>query len=270
MIRKNLIILVSVLLGITYASAQQTYENSAFQAGEYLKYKVYYHSSLGNLVAGEAEITVDEWSEKNSTDNRSFFHITGTGNSKGFFDWFYKVRDRFETTIDQETLLPYLFVRRTREGKFKFDDDVFFNREEGVAKSRNATKPINDDTHDIISAIFYLRTLNVDEFADDSTYRINFYLDDSLYTSVVKFESRGKMNTQWGWIDCLKLSPKVAKGEVFSNEYPMSVWVTDDDNHIPILAESKVIVGSVKMELIEYSGIKTPLVFVPDKKKKKR
>lgn len=256
-----------VFSGQSYS--QEIINNTAFQAGEHLKFRVYYSSSLGNLTAGEAELVVEEWKEHNSTDNRSFFHITGTGNSKGFFDWFYKVRDRFETQIDQETLLPYLFVRRTCEGKYKYDDDVFFDRKNLIARSRRAEKPIPKDVHDIISAFYYLRTLNLEDFAADSTYGISFYLDDSLYHSRIKYESRGRIKTIWGWVDCLKFSPKVVSGEVFSNEYPMSIWVTDDDNHLPLLAESKIVVGSIKMELIEFSGLKSPPVFEEGKRKRK-
>ena len=249
--------------------SQELIENNAFKTGEVLKYKVYYSSPLGNFTAGEAILTIDEWKESNTSDNRSIFHITGVGNSKGVFDWFYKVRDRFETQIDQETLLPYLFVRRTHEGKYEYDDDVFFDRNNLVARSRRAEKPIPDDVHDIISAFYFMRTLNTDEFDDDSTFSINFYLDDSLYHSKIKFESRGSMKTVWGWIDCIKFSPKVATGEVFSKDYPMSIWVTDDENHLPIMAESKVVVGSIKMELIEFSGLKNQAVFEEGRRKKK-
>lgn len=247
----------------------QEFNNKSFQAGESLKYRVYYSSGMGNLTAGEAELTVEEWNERNTGDNRSFFHIVGRGNSKGFFDWFYKVRDRFESHVDKETLLPFMFVRRTREGKFRYDDDVFFNRDKLLAESRRAKKTITPKTHDIISALYYLRTMNITDFNLDSTFVVDFYLDDSLYTSSIKYESRGQLKTLWGWVNCLKFSPKVIEGEVFSDEYPMSIWVTDDDNHLPIMAESKVIVGSIKMELIEFSGLKNPPAFIEEKKKKK-
>ena len=51
----------------------------------------------------------------------------------------------------------------------------------------------------------------------------------------------------------------MATGEVFDDPYPLSVWITDDKNHIPVLLESKIIVGSVKIELIKYSGLANPL-----------
>jgi hypothetical protein len=57
----------------------------------------------------------------------------------------------------------------------------------------------------------------------------------------------------------------VATGEVFSNPYPMTLWVTDDKNKLPVLGKSAVIVGSVKMELIKYSGLKNPVEANVDK-----
>ena len=63
--------------------------------------------------------------------------------------------------------------------------------------------------------------------------------------------ARGMVKTRWGKIPCIKVAPTLLTGNVFSDKYGMSVWVTDDENKIPIFAESKIIVGSVKMELIK-------------------
>jgi murein L,D-transpeptidase YafK len=47
----------------------------------------------------------------------------------------------------------------------------------------------------------------------------------------------------------------VQKGRVFKKEEDLSVWVTDDMNHLPILAQAKIMVGSIKMELTSYEGL---------------
>ncbi len=80
--------------------------------------------------------------------------------------------------------------------------------------------------------------------------------------SAVKFEGKEIIKTKWGKVNCLKIAPMMASGEVFADEYPMFVYVSDDKNHVPIMAESKVIVGSVKMELIEYDGLVSPLKII--------
>ncbi|MCH7974910.1 MAG: DUF3108 domain-containing protein [Bacteroidetes bacterium] len=39
----------------------------------------------------------------------------------------------------------------------------------------------------------------------------------------------------------------------------MVVWVTDDRNTIPIRVETPIIVGSIKADLISYSGLRGEL-----------
>ena len=250
------IISLAALIMVIQTNAQDTIVNNSFKAGEYLKYRVYYSSSIGNFTAGEAILTVENWKEASKGRTKDVYHITGIGNSKGMFNWFYKVRDKFESFVDKQTLLPYAFIRKTREGKYKQDDKVIFDREinEAITNSKDATI-VPPDVHDFVSALYFMRTLKIADFDADSMYRINFFLDDSVYTSAVKFKGKADIETKWGVVRCLKIAPMMASGEVFAEKYPMYVYVTDDNAHLPVLAESKVVVGSVKMELIEYSNL---------------
>lgn len=253
---------VIFLFGVEITVAQDTVQNKAFKVGERLEYRVYYHSGVGNVTAGEAILTVDEWKERYTGDDKTVFHFTGKGNSKGLFNFFFKVRDKFESFVDQQTLLPYVFLRETREGGYNKDDKVTFDRDKLLATSYSKTKSIPPNVQDIVSSLYFMRTISVDDFDADSMYYINFHLDDSVYTSAIKYQGKGVLKTKWGKIRCLKIAPMMATGEVFADKYPMFVWVSDDENHVPILGESEVIVGSVKMELMEYSGLVKPLTFV--------
>ncbi|HJN06922.1 MAG TPA: DUF3108 domain-containing protein [Bacteroidales bacterium] len=255
-----LFLLTLCLYATNFLFSQDTVINHAFKTGEYLKYRVYYSSAVGNFTAGEAILTVGKWEDKYAGKTKDVYRITGIGNSKGMFNWFYKVRDKFETFTDKNTLLPYAFIRKTREGKYEQDDIVIFDREENEAITNSIeVKAIPPNVHDMISAFYYMRTITLEDFDADSMYFINFFLDDSVYVSAVKFMGKSEINTKWGDIGCLKFAPMMASGEVFADKYPMSVWISDDENHIPILVESAVIVGSVKMELIEFGGLVNPM-----------
>lgn len=233
-------------------------ENNAFEAGEKLRYKVYYESLLtGKVNAGIAEIEVQQTNRK--FNGREVYHIVGTGRSNRAFDLFFKVRDRFESFVDKEALAPHFFIRRTREGGYVRDDDVYFDHKKAIAKSRRDTSDIVPWVQDIISAAYYARTLDADTLKVGDNIPINFFLDDSLYISVIQFVGRQMVQTELGVFRCLTFKPMVATGEVFSNPYPMTLWITDDENKIPVLAESAVIVGSVKMELIRYWNLKNPV-----------
>jgi hypothetical protein len=255
-------ITLTIILGLLIAfqlPAQQvrTVKNTTFGRGEKLNFKVYYHSLLtGNVTAGYGTILVTDDNRK--FNNRDTYHIIATGKSSGFFNMFFKVDDRFESYVDEAGIFPWQFSRRTREGGYKKDDDVKFNQLKGSATSRKKITHIPINVQDIISSFYFARTLDAATIKPGDVINLPFFLDDSVYYSKVKYFGRETITTSIGKIKCLKLKPLLAKGNVFKEDYPMTLWVSDDGNKIPILAESAVIVGSVRMELISYSGLLNP------------
>ena len=247
--------LLNFLLPV-YLISQNVVQNNAFEAGEKLTYKLTYNNLLGEVYAGNATVEVKE----GAVGGNPGFQIIGTGETNNFFDFFYKVRDKFESEINASSLLPNSFIRSTREGNYRFDDTVFFDRSIDSAISTRKVKPIPNDVFDIVSAVYFMRTLTIEDFGADSLYYLNFYLDDSVYATQIKFIGHGAIKTKWGWLPCLKVKPMMAIGEVFTSKYPMIVWITDDENHIPVLGESEIVVGSVKMELSGFEGLKYPFV----------
>ncbi len=252
------IFLFSQFIVVAQEFKYRTVENDAFIAGEKLKFRVYYEAMFtGKVDAGTATVEVKNSGRK--FKDREVFQIVGVGKSSKAFDFFFPVRDRFESYVDKLALVPHLFVRRTREGSYVKDDDVIFDHENGTAQSRQKTQPVEPFIQDIISAVYYARTIDFTDAKEGQNFSINFFLDDSAYVSVIQFQGREVVETSLGVFNCLAFKPMVATGEVFGNPYPMTLWVTDDENKLPILGKSAVIVGSVKMELIKYSGLAHPV-----------
>ena len=262
-------LLLIILLCSSVAGFSQSFrpvKNEAFVRGEKLKFRAYYESYVtGKVTAGIASLEVDQAAKQ--IDGRNVYHIIGEGHSKGAFNWFYKVSDRFESFIDEEYLFSWSFVRRTHEGSYSYSDDVKFNQYSGSALSTRANKKIPPGTQDILSAFYFARTLDMSNVSPGQNIPITFFLDDSLYISQIQFAGRELVITDLGSFRCLRFKPMVATGNVFSQPYPMDLWITDDKNHLPILAQSAVIVGSVKLELIGFSGLANPVAPQATKKK---
>ncbi|NOR86017.1 MAG: DUF3108 domain-containing protein, partial [Bacteroidales bacterium] len=163
----------------------------------------------------------------------------------------------------------YRFVRRTNEGGYIVEDDVDFDYDIMIARSRKKEVKIGFNTSDMVSAFYFARNLDIDGIEIDDQFPIDFYLDDSVYTSVIIFKGIEIVETSMGKFRCMKFMPMVITGEVFDNPYPMSLWITDDKNRIPILIKSEIIVGSVKGELFEFKNLKYPLDSKLKKKKGK-
>jgi hypothetical protein len=232
--------------------------NKSFIRGEKLKFRAYYDSYVtGKVTAGIATLEVKF--ENTKIDGRNTYHIVAEGKSKGAFNLFYKVNDRFESFMDEEYLVPWSFVRNTHEGDFKLEDEVRFNQYSGNFSSRKANKKMKPGTHDILSAFFYCRTLDFSNLKMGDRFPVDFMLDDSVYVSLIEFAGREVVETDLGKFRCLKFKPMVITGKVFSQPYAMDIWVSDDQNRIPILAKSAVLVGSVKLELLEYKGLANPV-----------
>ncbi|NTW31685.1 MAG: DUF3108 domain-containing protein [Bacteroidetes bacterium] len=263
---KKLIVLSFVLFTGFSINAQSLTpaKNEAFKRGEYIRYRVFYDALLsGEVNAGEAELEV-----KNETKviaGRNTYHIVGLGLTKGVFNIFFKVVDRYETYIDEEALVPWVFIRRVNEGGYKIIQDVTFNQFKNTVTTvdgkNNTTNTliVKENMQDIISAIYYARTLDFTNAKIGQSFSIPFTLDDSIYSSKIIYEGKEIKKISMGTFNCLKFKPMVATGTVFSDPYPMTLWVTDDKNHIPLFAESEILVGSVKLELIKYSGLANPL-----------
>ncbi len=253
------IVLFMLLSFSINAQELRTHHNDAFQSGEFLRYRVYYNSMVtGNVTAGHA--TIEVFDHDKPMFGREVWRIVGTGWSRRAFDWFFRVRNSYESFVDKDAFVPHLFVRRTREGDYVKDDDVYFYHNDGIAVSRTARKPIPENIHDFVSALYFMRTLDLDDFTADSSYYIDFFLDDSVYVSKIKYVGTEYIRTSIGTYRALKFAPMMATGNVFADAYPMHVWVTDDKNKLPILAEAKVIVGSIKMELVQHRNLRNPLI----------
>jgi len=245
-------------------------QNEAFTAGEYLKYCAYYDSYLtGKVTAG---VVVAEVKFENRLINgRETYHLIGTGKTKGAFNLFFKVDDRFESYVDREFMVPWWFIRNTKEGDYEYQDEVKFNQFTGTYSSTRKNRAMPVGTQDLISAIYVARTIDLTHARPGDDFPVTFLLDDSIYVSVIRFVEKEELLLELGAFRCLRFQPLVVTGNVFSQPYPMDIWITDDKNHLPLLIKTAVIIGSVKLELIEFKGLANSLAsrIEPGEEKKK-
>ena len=258
---KQLLIFLVFIIAGRFGFTQETWrqvKNEAFQAGERLQYRFYYDAWLtGKIIAGTGVLEVKD--TDTLFNGREVYHIDTEGRSKGMFKWFFKVHDQFDSFVDKQSIAPHYFIRRTREGGYKKDDEYLFNQEENYVVTRSGSMPVPPYTQDFISAIYFARTFNTDTLEIGDVIPVNFFLDDSVYISAIIYEGKEIVNIKPGKFNCLRFKPGMASGEVFSKKYPMTLWVTDDKNHIPVLAKSAVIIGNVKAELMEFEGLANEL-----------
>ena len=237
--------------------------NNAFSVGEKLKYRV----SYGIMDAGEAELEVKSTPKKGA--GRELFHVVGKGRSLGAFNAFFKVEDVYESYIDKKGVFPWFFVRRVSEGGYKMSQDYTFKQDKlkvdnGAGKSFNTPEAIQD----MLSCFYYSRTLDYSGMKVGDIKEFKVFMDDEIWPLKIKYVGEEVIHIRKGKFNCKKFLPVVIKGRVFASENDCNFWVTNDENRIPVLVRAKIKVGTIKMQLVEWSGIKHEINMVKEKKKK--
>jgi len=255
---KKVTLLVFILLGSKFLSAGGEFcglRNTAFQEGEVINYNVYY-SIIGLYInAGSASFEVNQ--EK--LNNKPVYHVTGSGTSNSSYDWIFKVRDKYESYIDTNTLQPLKFIRNVDEGGYKINENVTFNKESNTAVTNKGVIKIPACVQDVISSIYYARNIDYSKYNPDEKIPFTMLLDNEIYNLYIKYIGKEVIKTRYGKFKAIKFSPLLVKGTIFSGGEKMMVWVTDDANHIPIRIESPISVGSVKVDMMGYKGLRYPL-----------
>lgn len=250
--KKIIFLIVAFFALITIANAQYTFrtvENNAFKRGEKLTYRIHY----GFIDAVNASIEVTN--ENKKFGGRNTMHVVGIGKSRGTFDFFFKVRDRYESFIDEEALIPWFFGRRIDEGGYTMAQDYVFNHYTKKVTNQGETYSIWENAQDMISGFFYARTMDLGGFPIGHIFSVPSIVDGEMYNLQIKFKGRETIKTEFGRIKCLKFVPILQKGRIFKREEDMIVWLSDDKNHIPIRAKAEILFGSLKVDLTSYKGL---------------
>lgn len=229
--------------------------NTAFKSGERISFKVYYNMSLIWVAAGIAEFTITD----ERLDGRDVYHIVGDGKTLKSYEWFYKVRDKYETWIDKETMLPLKFYRDVNEGSISFNTIAKFDRPTGRVYTSNKIFAAPQCVQDVLSSIYYARNIDYNKYAVGSKIPFSMFLDDQVYHLYIKYLGKEKIKTKYGVFNTIKIKPLLISGTIFKDGDKMTVWVTDDANHIPVRVDSPIIIGSIKVDLMNYSNLRSPL-----------
>ncbi|MBQ0907598.1 DUF3108 domain-containing protein [Flavobacterium sp. F-328] len=248
---KKLILIFVLLLSLSFDTPQE----DAYTTGEWFKLRIHY----GFVNAGYATLEV-----KDATLNsKKTHHIIGKGYTVGMSRFFFKVDDLYETYIDKETRNPYQFVRKINEGGYTKNQEGFINQTANkvtVKDYKNKTEKtfsIPKNTQDILSTFYYLRNHpNIDKLNVGESIAIDMFFDDETTKFRLKFIGRENINTKFGVVPAMIFRPLVQSGRVFKEQESVTVWISDDDNKLPLRVKASLAVGSIKADLDAYKGLK--------------
>ena len=240
-------------------------QNNAFQSGEVLNYVITYNWFLVWTDVGAVKFEA----KAEKLFNKDLLMLKGTGVSFPFYDWFFEVRDTYTSWVYPRNLLPVYFKRDVNEGGYIIDIKYKFDYQKQVAYSesfktrkplRHDTIPIPKCTYDVISVIYQARNIDFSKAKIDEKIPFTILLDKELHNVYIRYKGKEVKRVRGvGKFNCIKFTGSLVAGDVFKGGEDLTIWVTDDQNHIPVWIESPIIVGTIKARLVGYEGVKHPL-----------
>ncbi|MBB4807793.1 hypothetical protein HNP38_003109 [Chryseobacterium defluvii] len=229
--------------------------------GESITFRIHY----GFLNAGTATLTT----QKTTYKGEPHLYAKGTGQTTGAVKAFFKVEDLYESFINVETGLPSFYVRNVKEGGYRQHFETVFNHDNNTLILTDKKTPANGSkviksvkgVQDMLSCFYYLRSKSPGELKVGTIINMNVWIDDEMFPFQLKVAAAENLKTKFGTINCLKIIPSVKSGRVFKEKEGVTMWVTNDANHIPMLLKAELAVGSLKASIDSFKNVKYPLKF---------
>lgn len=227
-------------------------DHIAYHHGEELVFTLNY----GFITGGMGYLTVND----TVINNQVVQHVVARGETVGVADVLYKIRDRYESFIDPATNLPVKAVRSIREGRYRYYNEVMYNRDSSQVESKKSgVHDVPQGILDILSAFYFARNHKFnDNLKEGEVIEFMTYFSDELFPLRIRYRGTEVIHTKFGKVECYKFSPVTEVGRAFKTEDDMHVWISRDDNRIPLKIKFNLAVGSFTCNLDQFRGLKNP------------
>lgn len=241
-------------------------EDCAYTAGEHLRFTMHYDWGAINTDVGWATVDLDTL----TFNGTKSFHVKVFGRTHNIYDLFFRVREDFQSWFSYDGLKPMMFTRDTQEGRYMADNLYVYDWEDPEphidadcystsSGQRNPQIPLTECTFDLPALFFFARNMDFDNVTPGVRYPMTFAIDDEVYNVYFILYGRETIDVEdFGRVRTIKFAAKLLAGEVFTGEEDMMIWVTDDQNRVPVLFEAPILVGTASGRLESFSGLKHP------------
>lgn len=258
--------LITLILCPYFSFGQET--KHRFKAGESLTYSVYYYFMGIWVSAGEVTFSVN----KTVFNNKACFEFKGHGTTHPRYDWFYKVDDTYISYASIKNLQPFEFKRKVSEGGLNFSEKNKFDYSASKIYCRKEmedepvifdTLKLEHESFDVLTMLYHTRNLNFEEFNIGDKIPIKMAVDGEINNLYLRYLGKEFYDHEiFGRKECNVFSALLVEGTIFKGGEHLKVWVTDDQNAIPIYVQSEIRVGSIRSELKTYSNIISEKSFI--------
>jgi hypothetical protein len=186
--------------------------------------------------------------------------------AKGWFRKLFGIDFHYnsESVVEPTTLRILTNSTRDEQGKRLRTSEAVFDRtlnlltwtqrnpHDPQSEPRVVKTPLQNASHDLISAIYYLRTQALEP---GRTFELNISDAGVVYRIPVKVGARKRMKSVVGRVQAVRVDIEIFGAErLVDRKGEMTLWITDDARRLPIRASVNTDIGTLDITLKKVSG----------------
>lgn len=251
------------------AMGAQTLHAQRYFEGEKLYYRAAYRAKIiPNTEVGE--VTVETKVE--NFEGKEVYRVRGNGRTLPFFRWFFDMNDTYNIWVDRATLKTQRFESDLKEDDYTFRSyykydwekmSVYTWSQRRKEEPRERTMTLTKSSMDAVSLYFSLRSVDLRSFREEERLSLDMVLEDTIRQLRYRYIARERVKVpKLGYFDTMKFACTIGSSEEFSftDGSEFLIWITNDDNKIPVMLSSPVRVGEIRVYLNHYEGLHYPLI----------
>lgn len=244
----------------------------AFDAGEKMEFTMHYEWGIIDSDIGTATVTLDTV----QIDGQKAFLCSAQGKTTRLYDLFFKVREDFKSWFTVDGLKPLMFTRNTQEGKYIAKNTYVYDWNasqphivadvySSSSGQRYLELPLTPCTYDLPALFFFARNIDLENIEIGKRYPMTFAIDDDIFNVYFIFHGPETIKVKGlGTVKTIRFAAKLLAGEVFTGEEDMMIWISDDENRVPVYFEAPILVGTASGRMKSWSGLKYPFTALVD------
>lgn len=241
----------------------EVYHNPV-KRGETLEYKV----NFGFFTVGRAQIVTSE--KLYRVNGRPCYKVEVRGKTSGAADWVAKVEDVWGTYMDSLSFMPIMGYRQIKENSYRKNELTKFDQKNQMVELKVLNQKTGDfneslifktlePVRDLVSGYSFLRTLDYDQKVKGDSITIYGVFEDNFYDFKILYGGKEKIKTALGEFTACKLIPVMPNNKLFSGENAITIWLSDDENKIPLKIEADLVIGKAGCEIMGVNHLKNKL-----------
>jgi len=233
-----------------------------FERGEELVYQAEFsHGLLHGVDVAEFNFKAVSEHIARGPDDVVILHLTGDVVSKGLFPRIagFHFHQHVESTADTSPFTALRTSKIEEQGKRRRVLDAVFDHEKKKVMWREISPnpqggafDFSEPIQDVLTVIYFLRTQN---FEPGTTVDVPISDAGRVFRLTVKALDRSEMDTAVGRVKTIRIEPTLfGDTSLVRARGSLSIWLTEDERHLPVRARLKVDLGTFDIKLKRLSN----------------